>query len=130
MAIMPAVHARWATWVPAFMLGFALASCKQDNIEAPSPGPNEAWIRLHNDTGVTLTEFYVVPAPEGGTGWGDNQFGEETLRSGRTFILKGVPCPDEYDMRALGDQTGEVQLQGVSLQCGESFDWEINGFPG
>jgi hypothetical protein len=115
--------------VVGFLL-VGLAACQQDAASSDKPDSDESWVVVHNETGVTLVELNVAPSPGTGLGWGDNQFGEDTLKHGKSFTLKAVPCPDEYDLRALSADGGEATRGAVSLECGESFDWEVNGFSG
>jgi hypothetical protein len=134
---------RPARFLAILLLALVIASCHQkDPTPPPDPAPpaevpdppkpaaDEGWVVLHNDTGVTLVEFNVVPSPEGGFGWGENQFAEDTVKDGKTFTLKAVPCPDDYDLRAVGAGGEEAVHKQAPISCGAQFDWELSNFSG
>ena len=110
----------------ALAAAVVLAACQSER-DPPSPGADEAWLEVRNDSATQIVEVNLTFSPA--ADWGVNQLGSQTLLPGKAFQLRAIPCPEAYDMRVVNDAGGETTRSAVDLPCGETEDWRVTDFP-
>jgi len=97
---------------PGILLGAALAVATSAAFAANFVINNESRWDIHR--------LYVSSSDS--SEWGEDQLGDDILRSGQTLTLRGVGC-DEYDVKMV-DEDGDVcELRKVNMCGGE--EWTI-----
>jgi hypothetical protein len=77
-------------------------------------------VAITNNSDWTLDHLYISEVGE--SEWGRDQLGENTIGTGETFTLKGVPC-GSYDVKLIDEDGDECEVADVDI-CG-SGGWEI-----
>lgn len=75
-----------------------------------------------NKSSWSIHEMYFSPTDE--TEWGDDQLGSQTINTGESFTLSGVPC-DKWDIKVVDEDGDECVIESVGL-CGDTDKWVIN----
>ncbi|MCZ6553037.1 MAG: hypothetical protein O7A67_04470, partial [SAR324 cluster bacterium] len=124
-----------AVW--GFSLAILAAGCAQDNtrdseanecqvVDVPA---DEAWLLLVNRSIETIVEVNLVDAGTSGSGWGSNQLVGQKLLRNEGWCLKGIPCPDTLDVRALTDMEAAHTEFGLEFLCATQVEITITEFP-
>jgi hypothetical protein len=78
-------------------------------------------ITITNGSEWTLDHLYISAANQ--AEWGPDQLGDETIATGETYTLKGVPCAT-YDVKLIDEDGDECEVSDVDI-CGNG-GWEID----
>jgi hypothetical protein len=85
-------------------------------------GKNDSKVIIVNKSKWAIHEMYFSPTKQ--TDWGDDQLGKQTINTGESFTLSGVPC-DKWDVKVVDEDGDECVVENVGL-CADADKWVIN----
>ena len=79
-------------------------------------------VTLVNNSAWEIYELYVSDSDD--WDWGEDQLDDETIDTGESFMLTGIPC-GEYDVKLVDEDDDECIVEDVEI-CGGSDRWVID----
>jgi hypothetical protein len=101
--------------------GLLLAAVALSASVGVSASENDSKVVLKNQSAWAIHELYFSPTSE--REWGEDQLGKQTINTGDTFTLTGVPCA-AYDVRVVDEDGDECIIEDVGL-CATKDTWVI-----
>lgn len=83
---------------------------------------SDSKIIIKNKSAWAIHHLFLSPTDE--REWGEDQLGENTISTGDTFTLTGVPCR-AYDVRLVDEDGDECVVEDVGI-CTSDNTWVID----
>ncbi|MEO8673324.1 MAG: hypothetical protein ABI411_18570 [Tahibacter sp.] len=89
---------------------------------SPAFAAGDSKVTVVNQSKWAIHEMYFSQTDK--SEWGDDQLGKQTIKTGGTFTLTGVPC-DKWDVKLVDEDGDQCIVENVGL-CADADKWVIN----